>query len=667
MLSFTRIQYIAFGLMLAVTIALSLVCLQTFRQLDATIRDELILHQKLTALMSDIALTFTQAQTEFKNIQLGNEKSPDMVITHLDEIDHYVDQLKQFSNHPNVHVDKEITLFKRETRRFRTALHAYIVAVRDDPSTDYVKESLIQVDQLIEVAVHNAKSRLHNFKQLRQSTTDMIVEQIDQSYGFLVVMILLGLSISVGIVLWLTGRLRSHVQEIIDVTRLLGEGNLSCRLYSPFQDSLGQLCDGIDIMAEKLERSEAKLKETLQHAREGSRVKSEFLANMSHEIRTPMTAILGFTDLVLEEVDEPKSKDKLKVIHRNGRYLLDIINDILDLSKIEANRLTIENMHIDPLSVVDDVVQLHQQRCQERNLKLQVVYETSMPRTIQTDPTRLKQIINNLISNAVKFTEAGSITLKIGMVRMQEQWQMRVQVIDTGIGMQQEQLEHIFEAFSQADSSTTRKYGGTGLGLTISRQLSRLLGGDLVAQSSPGEGSNFILSVHPGPLSETFISTSELQITNNRSLETNPLPVKQDKPIAPLEDVSVLFVEDGPDNQMLIKHLLSKAGATVQLADNGQVALDIILGENAPKFDVILMDMQMPILDGYQTTKKLRELGHALPIIAVTANAMSNDRDKCMKAGCDDFLPKPINRTKLIELIQTHLAASSGTPSAPAA
>ncbi|MFG0249011.1 MAG: histidine kinase dimerization/phospho-acceptor domain-containing protein, partial [Phycisphaeraceae bacterium JB051] len=407
-------------------IALSAVCLQTFRQLDVTVREKLILQQQLTSLMGEIALTFTQAQTEFKNIQLGNERSPETVIGYLDEIDSYIEQLKQYEDYPQYNIDKEITLFKRETRRFRTALHAYIVAIRDDPSTDYVKESLQQVDRLIEVAVHNAKARHMHLEQMRQSTIGLIVGQIDQSYGFLVVMVILGISLSFGIALWLTGRLRSNVEDILDITKLLGEGNLSCRLYSPHKDSLGQLCDGIDVMAEKLEHAEAKLKQTLEQAREGSRIKSVFLANMSDEFRTPMTAILGFADLVHEEVSEPKSKDKLKVIQRNGRYLLEIINDILDLSKIEANRLTIENLHIDPVGVIDEVVQLHQQRCEEQGLKLRVVHETSMPRTILTDPTRFKQIINNLISNAIKFTEVGSITLKIGMVRMQEQWQMRV-------------------------------------------------------------------------------------------------------------------------------------------------------------------------------------------------------------------------------------------------
>ena len=661
MLSFTRIQYIAIGLLLMVMIALSGICLQTFKSLDQTIRLRLIQQQQVTNLLGDIALYFTQAQTEFKNIQLGTVKTADEVFKCLDNIDTAITQLMPFADDPQLRVSKEITLFTKETRRFRTALYAYMTAVTDDPSTDYVKESLHQVDQLIELTVQNAKARHHNLEMMRQSTLALILEEIDQSFGFLVVMILLGISLCIGIAFWLTGRLRSTVEDILDVTRLLGEGNLSCRLYSPHKDSLGQLCNGIDNMAEFLEQSEVKLRETLEQAQQGNRIKSEFLANMSHEIRTPMTAILGFADLVLEETTEPASREKLKVIQRNGRYLLDIINDILDLSKIEANRLTVEQMHVDPMSLIQDVIQLHETRCEERGLQLKMVFETSLPSTILTDPTRFKQIINNLISNAIKFTETGTITLKLGMIQMQEQWQMRVQVIDTGIGMNTEQLDKVFEAFAQADSTTTRKYGGTGLGLTISRKLSRLLGGDLVADSSSEQGSSFVMTINPGPLSGNFVAASEHHIPVNNHKPASTLP-QQETTKLPLSDVRVLFVEDGPDNQILIKHLLSKVGAQVSLADNGQIALDILTGENAQSFDVILMDMQMPVLDGYRATARLRELGHVLPIIAVTANAMSHDQEKCMQSGCSDFLPKPINRDKLIQTILKHLAQ---TPSAP--
>lgn len=663
MLSFTRIQYVAISMLLMVMIALSAVCLQTFRRLDNTIRVRLIRQQQVTSLLGDIALIFTQAQTEFKNIQLGIFDSPKKVLDYLNEVDQRVEKLKDYSDDPQLNVSKEITLFTRETRRFRTALYAYLTAVKDDPSTDYVKESLREVDVLIDKTVHNAIARHQHLEQMRQSTIGIILEEVDQSFGFLVVMALLGISFAIGIALWLTGRLRNVVEDILDVTRLLGEGNLSCRLYSPHNDSLGQLCHGIDRMAQCLEISESKLRETLIQAQQGNRIKSEFLANMSHEIRTPMTAILGFADLVYDETTEPQSREKLDVIKRNGRYLLDIINDILDLSKIEANKLSVEQLHVNPVGLMDEVLQLFEHRCAERGLQLQLVYETALPQTILTDPTRVKQIINNLISNSIKFTEEGSITLKVGMIHMHEQWQFRVQVIDTGIGMQEAQLEHVFKAFSQADNSTSRKYGGTGLGLTISRKLSRLLGGDLVVESTAGKGSCFAMSIYPGPLAENFVSTSEHilpKITSNKPAEVT----QQDKAKLPLEDVKILFVEDGPDNQSLIKHLLSKAGAQVTLADNGQIALDLITGDNKPVFDVILMDMQMPVLDGYQATSKLRQLGFSLPIIAVTANAMSSDREKCMQSGCTDFLPKPINRTRMIETIQLHLAR---TPSAPVA
>ncbi|HCD33045.1 MAG TPA: hypothetical protein DER01_11605 [Phycisphaerales bacterium] len=660
MLSFTRIQYIAIGLLLMVMIALSTVCLQTFKRMDQTIRERLIQQQQVTTIFGDIALDFSQAQSEFMNIQLGHVKNADKVVMYLDHVQAYIDQLENFSEDPQFNVRKEISLFTREIRRFRTALHAYITAVKDDPSTDYVKESLRQVDILIEQTVHNAKARHRNLEQMRQSTVGIILQEVDQSYGFLVVMILLSISMCIGIAVWLTGRLRSNVEDILDVTRLLGEGNLSCRLYSTHRDSLGQLCNGIDRMAEYLEQSENKLRETLIQAQQGNRIKSEFLANMSHEIRTPMTAILGFTDLVIDETDNPSSQEKLKVIQRNGRYLLEIINDILDISKIEANRLNIEQLHVDPLGLIQDIMQLHEQRCEERGLKLQLVFDTSLPKSILTDPTRFKQVVNNLLSNAIKFTETGTITIKIGMIQMQEQWQMRVQVIDTGIGMENRQLTKVFDAFSQADASTTRKYGGTGLGLTISRKLTQLLGGDLVAESTIDQGSRFTMTVNPGPLTGNFITASEHHIPGQNVKKT--VSPDQEKVMLPLSDLSILFVEDGLDNQTLIKHLLTKAGADVSLADNGQIALDTLTGDDAPKFDVILMDMQMPVLDGYGATAKLRELGFDLPIIAVTANAMSHDREKCVQAGCTDFQPKPINREKLIQTILKHVNKTPSTP-----
>ena len=266
MLSFTRIQYIAIGLLLMVMIALSTVCLQTFKRMDQTIRERLIQQQQVTTIFGDIALDFSQAQSEFMNIQLGHVKNADKVVMYLDHVQAYIDQLENFSEDPQFNVRKEISLFTREIRRFRTALHAYITAVKDDPSTDYVKESLRQVDILIEQTVHNAKARHRNLEQMRQSTVGIILQEVDQSYGFLVVMILLSISMCIGIAVWLTGRLRSNVEDILDVTRLLGEGNLSCRLYSTHRDSLGQLCNGIDRMAEYLEQSENKLRETLIQA-----------------------------------------------------------------------------------------------------------------------------------------------------------------------------------------------------------------------------------------------------------------------------------------------------------------------------------------------------------------------------------------------------------------
>lgn len=655
MLSFSRTQYIAIGLLLLVMILLSAVSLQTFVRMDDAIRTRLIKQQQIIALLSDISVHFTQSQSEFKSVQLGSNQTADRVLYHLDEVDKNIKDLSAFDDQDNFNINIEIDLFTRENRRYRTALYAFMEARNDGPSSDYVQESLRKIDEIIEDVVHNAMTRHSHFEQMRKSTVAMMLEELDQSYSFLIAMMLLGISLAGAIFLWLTSRLHSIVEEILDVTKLLADGNFSCRLFSRHNDSLGQLCHGIDSMAECLERTENKNIESLEEAQQGNRIKSQFLANMSHEIRTPMTAILGFADMVYEEVSDPSCKEKLNVIRRNGRYLIDIINDILDLSKIEANHLCVERIPIDSVKLIQELIQLHQEKCSEKNLCLQMLQLTGLPNQIFTDPTRLKQIVNNLLSNAIKFSEDGNIKVQLGMFKDKGNWMFQIQVKDTGIGMDSNQLNNVFDAFSQADNTTTRKYGGTGLGLTISRKLSQLLGGDLTACSIEGEGSTFTLSINPGSVVEGMIVSASRSVVNKAEQKDASLKTEKEKCDAPLKDIRLLLVEDGPDNQILIKHLMTKAGATVELADNGQIALDRLADGGIEDFDLILMDMQMPVLDGYKATTKLRELGFDIPVIAVTANAMSSDEAKSRAAGCDDFVPKPINKTKLIEKIRIHL------------
>ncbi len=398
--------------------------------------------------------------------------------------------------------------------------------------------------------------------------------------------------------------------------------------------------------------------------------KAEFLANMSHEIRTPMTAILGYAELLRTECEETQAPqrriDALDAIWRNGDYLLALINDILDLSKIDAGKLCIERISYSPLEIVSDVVSLMKPRAREKQLSLEVEYQTSIPEMIETDPLRLRQILINIVGNAVKFTRRGGVKIRVCTDEVKgPQPKLLLEVADTGIGMTPEELAMLFRPFTQADSSTSRKYGGTGLGLAITKQLVRLLGGEISVTSTKGEGSRFHVSVSTGPLTDVMMLESELLN------DAHARPCFPQQSAAPLTesivlDCRILLAEDGADNQRLISTILKKAGASVTVVEDGRQAVEIVLAAHAKgePFDVVLMDMQMPVMDGYEATRRLREEHQRTPIIALTANAMSGDRGKCLQAGCNDYATKPIDRKWLISLIAQCVAESKGEQSA---
>jgi signal transduction histidine kinase/ActR/RegA family two-component response regulator len=396
--------------------------------------------------------------------------------------------------------------------------------------------------------------------------------------------------------------------------------------------------------------------------------KSEFLANMSHEIRTPMTAIIGYADLL--EVngeltsDRELALDSIRTIKANSKHLLTIINDILDMSKIESGKMTIESVESSPRLIINEVVNLVRCQCEGKGLEIHVIYESSIPKTIQSDPTRLRQILLNLVGNAIKFTEMGSVTISVLFFLKTNT--LRFAVIDTGIGLSSMQRDRIarFEAFSQADSSTTRNFGGSGLGLRICSSLAKLLGGEITVESEFGIGSRFSLVIDIGkPQPLALLTKSDLELVEKqpasvpsltRSVEGNPL-----------EGICVLLAEDGLDNQRLISFHLKKGGAKVVLAENGLVAVEILedaVATNKALPDIVLMDMQMPVMDGYSATTRLRELGFTLPIVALTAHAMESDRKICLDAGCDDYLTKPIDKQMLITLCQSIAKGNSALP-----
>jgi PAS domain S-box-containing protein len=416
-----------------------------------------------------------------------------------------------------------------------------------------------------------------------------------------------------------------------------------------------------------LESANKALEEFNQVAESATHAKSEFLANMSHEIRTPMTAILGFAEVLLGEpgIDHapPDRIEAIRTIQRNGQYLLRLINDILDLSKIEAGKLDVEHITCSPVQVLADVIALMRIRADAKNLPLKLEYVGGIPESIHSDPLRLRQVLINLVGNAIKFTETGSVRVVTRLMqRLDKPALLQFDVIDTGIGLSQQQITKLFKPFNQADSSTTRKFGGTGLGLTISKRLATMLGGDITISSMPGKGSTFSVTVETGDLEGVKPLESPVEAAIPTTLASSETIVA-----AIRLDCRILLAEDGPDNQRLIAFLLKKAGAKVTMVENGQFAMEqaLVAWEQGQSFDVILMDMQMPIMDGYTSTRQLREQGYTGPIIALTAHAMAEDRQKCLDAGCDDYATKPIDRQKFLATVAHWMARSRTNDESP--
>ncbi|MCA9289854.1 MAG: response regulator [Phycisphaerales bacterium] len=395
----------------------------------------------------------------------------------------------------------------------------------------------------------------------------------------------------------------------------------------------------------------------MKAAEAANRSKGAFLANMSHEIRTPMAAILGYAEVLRDEsVAAATRAEAVETIERNGEHLLSIINDVLDLSKLESGKMTVEQLPCDPIRLANEVAAMLLFKVEAKGIQVTVERTTAIPQSIISDPTRLRQILLNLVGNAVKFTDAGGVRILISFRRGGADHEHRLvyRVIDTGIGMSDSQIRSVFEPFRQADVSTTRRYGGTGLGLAISRRLTELIGGDLDVESRRGEGTTFTLTIPTGPIDHVAMIDPTTDAVIERtpdSSETTDLRI----------DARILLAEDGPDNQRLISFVLERAGATVDIAADGEEACAMAARavERGRPYDVILMDMQMPVMDGYEASRSLRRSGYGGSIVALTAHAMSGDRQRCLDAGCDEYATKPIARERLIALIHRTMTARS--------
>ncbi len=374
--------------------------------------------------------------------------------------------------------------------------------------------------------------------------------------------------------------------------------------------------------------------------------KSRFLANMSHEIRTPLGAIIGFAELLSEDgVSHEDQADCIARILRNGHLLADMINDILDLSKIESEKLEVEQIDFELIPLVQEVISLLQFKAQEKNLRLVLAAVGNLPEVIHSDPTRLRQILINLLGNAIKFTDQGRIEIRMSRERTPNgNSQLRFNIVDTGVGIPPSQHTRIFEPFMQADSSTTRKFGGTGLGLAVSRGLAEALGGELhLVKSVVGEGSTFSFTIDIGA-PESIVAPS-----------IEPVSTLKISPQQELAGLRILVVDDNPDNRTYIGSFLTSAGAFIETAANGLQAIELT---DRKEFDIILMDIQMPELDGFGAMRHLRAQAYAKPVLALTAHAMSGDRENSLNAGFHDHLVKPIDRLSLIQAIKKYIGGS---------
>lgn len=396
-------------------------------------------------------------------------------------------------------------------------------------------------------------------------------------------------------------------------------------------------------LEQKVQLRTQELQQLAEELRDASEAKSRFLANMSHEIRTPMTSIIGYADgMILGDIKPSERKHGMGVILQNSRHVLGLINDILDMSKIEANRLEIELVETDLFATIAHLESLLGKQIRDKGLKFSVNYKFPLPDILVIDPTRLRQILLNLTANALKFTTVGRITLDVSV----QAEQLFIEVRDTGIGMTEDEQKSLFNAFYQADSSISRKYGGTGLGLNISKSLANKLDGDIIVSSEVGAGSTFTLQL------KLYTTESTRWVTSFNDIIISEQPFSDEVCKTNLTG-EVLLAEDHPDNRKLITRILERMGLCVTAVENGQDAVQASLDK---QFDLILLDIQMPVMDGQQALNIMQVTGNTTPVVALTANTMKHEVDRYLKQGFIDHIAKPIDRTRFSQQIASYLA-----------
>ncbi|WP_188168267.1 response regulator [Flammeovirga sp. EKP202] len=443
---------------------------------------------------------------------------------------------------------------------------------------------------------------------------------------------------------------RSISKPILELERIANiiskKKDYSIRIKDRRDDEIGLLIDAFNGMLSKIELQNESLIHAKEVAESSAKAKQEFLANMSHEIRTPINGVMGMTDLLQDTKLNEEQKHLLKVLKSSASHLLVVINDILDISKIESGKLSFEEQVIDVKEVTSSIIDAFSIQTNQKGLNTILDISKKVPERIVGDPVRLKQVLINLYSNAVKFTFDGSIIISVrNKFENDKKVTLQFSVKDTGIGIEKDKIDHIFNSFTQASNETTRKFGGTGLGLSISKQLVELQGGQMYIESTVDLGSTFYFEI----TFKKYIATTKA-VSNASSLQKNTAEV-QDKP----SSKKILLVEDNEVNQMLVLRLLKKWGYVSDLAENGKIALEKL---SETDYDLILMDVHMPEMDGYSATKEIRSSFPAskrdVPIIAMTASALKGEFERCKKAGMNDYISKPFKKDNLLQKVQDY-------------